>query len=32
MEINHKDLHVLHTGLVKGKRKNVGKEVAAKKN
>ena len=32
MEINHKHLHVLHTGLVKGKRKNVGKEVAGKKN
>ena len=31
MEINHKHLHVLHTGFVKRKRKNVGKEVAAKK-
>ena len=32
MEINPKHLHVLHTGLVKGKRKNVVKEVEAKKN
>ena len=33
MEINCKHFRVLHAGLVKGKRKNVGigKEVAAKK-
>ena len=33
MEINCEHLHVLHTGLVKGKRKNegIGKEVTAKK-
>ena len=33
MEINCEHLHVLHTGLVKGKRKNegMGKEVTAKK-
>ena len=33
MEINCKHFRVLHAGLVKGKRKNVGigKKVAAKK-
>ena len=31
MEIKHKHLHVLHTGLVKGKRKKCRKGSSSKK-